>query len=410
MKSKILIGLSLILLSLSILLSCSDTNAPEPKPDTPDVPDTPELLEQTHTLIIYMLGNNGLQKFMDANLKNINKAFREIPEGGNIVVFYDRGSYTRLMKLYINEEGDVKYDVVYDQTSTVPTTSPEFTAQMLALARECAPAETYGLVFSSHGGGWVPGEIFDRYSTYSPSSTAASSAQDAQTPQAPQARPLFIGQDESDYLEVPELVQALKDQPLEYIIFDACLMASVEALYDLRGCADHIIASSAEILGDGFPYKEMIPQLFYKGHGLENICVDYMEMYRESSGTITLVDCSELDALAAAMRDALAASNVKADASKIQHYEDFQRHLYFDLEQYAEQICDGAAMDGVRAALSRAVPFTDHTPQFYSAFGEGRYIDLPRSCGLTVHVEQPGCEDVHQAWLETSWADAIGAN
>ncbi len=400
MNKKFLTGLLFILLSFFYLTSCTVDEAPD-GPDT--APDEPVVLDKTHTLIVYMLGNNGLQKFMDTNLKNINKAFSEIPEGGNIVIFYDRGSYTRLMKLYTDENGDVKYDVVYDKATTVPTTSPEFTARMLEMARECAPAETYGLIFSSHGGGWVPGEMFDYYSSLRILYESAS------------AQPQFIGQDAEYYLEIPELVEALKDQPLEYIIFDACLMASVEALYDLRDCADYIIASSAEILGDGFPYKEMIPQLFYKGHGLENICRDYMEMYRESSGTISLVDCSELDGLASAMKNALAASSGTADVSTIQFYEDFTLHLYYDLEQYAEQICEGDNLENVRSALNEAVPFTDHTTQFYSAFGDGRYIDLARSCGLTTYVHDAtginssDLYDVYQAWLETSWAKAIGA-
>ncbi len=399
MDKKILTGLMLILLSFFYLTSCTDNNTPD---DVPNVPDTPERLEQTHTLIIYMLGNNGLQKFMDANLKNISRAFYDVPEGGNIVVFYDRGSYTRMMKLYIDENGDVKNDVVYDKATTVPTTSPEFTAQMLQLARETAPAQTYGLIFSSHGGGWVPGEMFNYYSSL-------------KIDVSPSAEPQFIGQDDKYYLEVPQLVEALKDQPLEYIIFDACLMASVEALYDLRGCADYIVASSAEIIGDGFPYKEMIPQLFYKGHGLQSICEDYMNLYRESSGTISLVDCGKLDGLAAAMKKALATSSKTVDVSKIQYYEDFTLHLYYDLEQYAEQICDEASLEEVRDALKEAVPFTDHTLKFYSALGEGRYIDLPRSCGLTTYVHdtvgafRSELYEANQAWLETSWAKAIGA-
>ncbi len=385
-----LINLLLAALFVMCLSSCSETNGPG------DGPITIEPLEGTHTLIVYMLGNNGLEKFMDNNLKNISSAFPEVPEGHNIVIFYDRGSYTRLMQLYTDENGKTKYDVFYDQASTKPTTTPEFTAEIFKMIREKAPADTYGLIFSSHGGGWVPADLFDHYSSVTGTSSLS-------------ARPQFIGQDGEYHMEVPELVEGLKDQPLEYIIFDACLMASVEALYDLRVCADYIIASSAEILGDGFPYTKMIPRLFYKSHGLGDICRDYMDLYRESSGTITLVDCAKLNALAAAMKEALSGSDKPMDASKIQAYEDFHYHLYFDLEQLVEQVCDEAGVEKVRIALREAVPFTDHTEKFYSAFGEGRYIDLPRSCGLTTHVRQSECEDVHEAWLETSWAKAIGA-
>lgn len=52
------------------------------------------------------------------------------------------------------------------------------------------PADSYGLVLSSHGSGWVPNSIFDKHVM------------------APSTR--FIGQDGTQYMEIPALAQALE--------------------------------------------------------------------------------------------------------------------------------------------------------------------------------------------------------
>jgi hypothetical protein len=49
---------------------------------------------------------------------------------------------------------------------------------------------------------------------------------------------------------------------LDYILFDACFMSNIEAIYDLRNAANYIIASPCEIMGRGFPYHRTLPYLF----------------------------------------------------------------------------------------------------------------------------------------------------
>lgn len=360
---------------------------------------------RSHTLLVYMMGNNGLAGFMDSNLTQILEAAARLPEHGRIAVFYDRGNYTRLTEVALDDDGRVKQRMIEewgpDRTSSV---DPEFMGGVMDMVREQLPADTYGLILSSHGGGWVPSDIFDGY------------AADAATAQRRRVAPLtrFFGQDGIECMEIPELAGVLAGRGFDYILFDACFMASVEALYDLRTVTGHIIASSAEVMGSGFPYREMLPLLFRSDHGLGELCRLYMEFYRspsasERSATISLVDCSRLDALAQRMHDVLAAGDGSVDVSEIQSYEGFATHLYFDLEQYAEQLTDDAKLLGdFRAALREAVPFSDHTEQFYSDYGAVT-LPLPRSCGLTCHVGQPSRPETQAAFLETAWAEAVGA-
>ena len=337
---------------------------------------------------------------MDVNLQRIVTAYYDVPQDlGRVVVFYDRGNYTRLTELYLSD-GMAKQRVIKEYSNTVSTVDPEFVKGVFDLIRQEVPSGSYGLILSSHGGGWVPADIFDLYLYLDTAN------------EQPLAERSFYGQDGYDCMELPQLAQALEGWDFRYVIFDACYMASVEGLYDVRGLSDYIIASSAEIMGTGFPYEDIIPILFSReDHSLVEACEAYMDMYRESSGTISLIDCTKLESLAQVMLQINQTEGEKlVDVSNIQPYEAFSTHLYFDFEQYVEVLTSNEELLSMfDEALSDVILFTDHTSQFFSAVGDEAYIDLPRSCGLTCYVYQPGCENTHAAYLQTSWAKAVGA-
>ena len=357
----------------------------------------------THTVLLYMMGNNGLEKYMDNNLSKIKSVAGQIPEHGRLVVFYDRGNYTNLTEIYRDKEsGRVKQRIIKeyvpDKTSSV---DPAFMEGVLNEVVKAFPSDTYGLIFSSHGGGWVPSKIFDLYLTDRGRGSTVGSR--------------FFGQDAQDCMEIPDLADVLSKFKFEYIIFDACFMASVEALYDLRYTTKTIIASVAAIMGAGFPYKEVIPLLYTEDHSLKQICEAFMNFYKDLSGTIALVDCKNLDGLAEQMRKIVAAGKEPESVKGIQAYEGFKSHLYFDFEQYVEALTqDEGLLSDFRDALHKAVPYTGHTPTVYTDYvvrGEtNHFLPLPRSCGLSCHIEQADFPETHEAFLKTSWAKKIGSN
>lgn len=394
MKRRRFILLAAALLAGSLAISCGGDDPTTPSPD----PDPDPQPERSHTLIVYMMGgDNGLETFMDNNLGKIMSAADAIPDDGHIAIFYDRGNYTRLTELIV-DNGIPKQRVIEEYNISQSTVDPQFMAGVLDKIRQTMPAESYGLVLSSHGGGWVPSDIFDLYLNQGQSTSAA-----------PRPAPRFFGQDGYDCMEIPDLVKALSGMHFDYILFDACFMASVEALYDLRQTADRIIASPAEVMGSGFPYKEIIPLLFTPDHSLPEVCKTFMSLYRNDSGTISLFDCSKLEALAQSMKSVMAVGHSPADVSSIQGYEGFDPHLYFDLEQYVESMNVGAQLlADFRKSLSAAVIWHDNTPTFYSDYGSRGTIALPRSCGVTCHVPHDSYPQTHAAYLETAWAKAVG--
>lgn len=394
MKSFKAILVAFMAIVMQFTVACNNDEPQTPQPEPP-IQEQPQPLTESHTLTIFMQGNNGLAEFMDSNLQRILASYYDMPEGDfRIFVFYDRGNYTRLTELYMND-GMAKQRLVEEYETSVSTVDKEFMRSVLAKVKEEAPADSYGLILSSHGGGWVPSDLYDQYLFKS----------DSRSGDAPQARPLFYAQDDYDCMEIPDLVEALSNTHYNYIIFDACFMANIEALYDLRNSADYIVASAAEVLGAGFPYETMIPMLFeYDDHSLKAICESYMEYYKASSGTVALIDCEQLDPLAEAMH-AVMAEMGEVNVDDVQAYDAFDYHLYFDLLHYVELGVENST--AFEKALNKAVLYSGHTNTILTATGDVDSFELARSCGLSCYILQEDCPATEAAWRETAWAKAV---
>lgn len=394
---KLLSILALFGLGTLLFAGCSSEE------ETPVI-EKPVTWAENHSLIVCMHGDNGLNEFMDTNQQRLLSAFYEVPETGRLFLFYDRGNYTRLTEIYIND-GMVKQRLIEEYPAGRSSANLEFMQGVFERVYAEAPeTKSWGAVLSSHGGGWVPSEVYDQYLNYDWYEIA----------DPLKRRPLFYAQDGEECLEIADWVKILQGKHFDYILFDACFMASVEALYDLRHSADYLIASPAEVRGEGFPYDKIIPLMFREDHGLQACCEAFVTFYKnraaDPSATISLVECAHLEGLAAAMKQVLQAADNTIDPTQIQGYECFPIHLYYDLEQYVEQLTDDEALrQGFREALHRAVRFCDHTPTFISSAWRVETIDLPRSAGLTCHVEREEFPATHAAWLQTAWAQAIGA-
>ena len=96
-KKSTLFTLLFVALSFAIVACENEKPHETPNPDDGKEQPVPEPLTESHTLMIIMQGNNGLAEFMDSNLQRIITAYYDVPTDiGRILIFYDRGNYTRL--------------------------------------------------------------------------------------------------------------------------------------------------------------------------------------------------------------------------------------------------------------------------------------------------------------------------
>lgn len=94
-----------------------------------------------------------------------------------------------------------------------------------------------------------------------------------------------------DYrMNLSDLNDVLRNTPhLNFLLFDACFMQSVEVAYELKAHADYIIGSPTEIPAPGVPYQKVVPAMFANDASAAGIAKAYFEFYAVKSYILALV-------------------------------------------------------------------------------------------------------------------------
>ena len=281
-------------------------------------------------------------------------------------------------------------------------------------AMNFAPAEKYALVIGSHGLGWIPkspsSTLLRKLSTMglSPDNLWQRNENAAMT--------RHIGDETPTQYDVQEIASAIKacGVKFDYILFDSCYMGNVESAYELRDVTNYIIGSPCEVMGYGFPYAKIVPFMLNNGtsaYNLDKVCSEFVEYYRTTSGipcgTVALTNCSELEALAQAMK-AVNEAGVKADFSldNVQYFDGKTEHSFYDLGDLVEQSCaDATVAAAFKNQLDKTVTSRYHTKQFYSGFAPGNncYFDINYYSGISTSAM---VEHYAADWEKTEWYKA----
>lgn len=375
------------------------------------------------TMMFYYLGMS-LKSFYDTNLENVEKVVKEEKVGNSrVLVFMQSSNYSG--KLF-----EVFYDkglgaIVRDQIATYDLPqlySEQMVGQILQDMTKRAPAKEYGLYIGSHGKGWIPknsvstgGSGSSSYSTFS-----AEHLESIWTPAPGAIMVRHIGDTTSTQIDTTELAGAIRSTGchFDYIIFDACYMANVEAAYDLRDVTDYILGSACEIISDGMPYKDILPIMASDSPLLERLnssaksFVDYYKTHKEGayiSACSAVINCRELDALAEATKR-VNGSLKRIDPNTVQSYDGINltrnpTHIFFDIEDYVLKSCtDAAAVAAFSEQLGKSVSGLHHTKTFYSAYNNKAnpidyYSGLTTSAPIMLHAMSAYVTE----WKECAW-------
>lgn len=399
-----------------------------PKPYIPKPPQG----TADHTLVMYLAGNNSLQSYLENNVEDvISSVDASTPsDNGRIVVFFrPRPSLgdPLLLQIYYDKKVGAQCDTLRTYPSTISSSDPETLRTVMADVERVAPAKEYSLVFGSHATGWFTKVCMSRGSLSRPLSVGESGDDGSFWQKSGDEITRTFGLDgKVDYngktiddpgMDITEIAAVLSGYNVRSLIFDACFMASVEAIYDLRQTADYVIASSAEIMGRGMPYDLVLKYLFASGNVRDNLmkyCSEYIRYYKEltpgtKSGTISLIDCAKVEGLAAVVAKIEQGGLNEVDAFDVQAFELLDEHQFYDLEHFYDLAAkDRAAYSALQNAISNCVVYTAHTSSVYSAFGLAGLFEVERSCGLTVNIPSMSYVVFRDQWLKTAWAKRIG--
>lgn len=245
------------------------------------------------------------------------------------------------------------------------------------------PSKHYGMLYSSHGSGWIPPQMYSGgYPAPRPKSIGSE----------------FDGGNDYTYeIELKDFAAAIPVH-LDYLIFDACLMGSIEVAYQLKDKCDFIVGSPVEILSAGMHYETMAEHLLGKQPDLEGVCRDYINNCGQ--GAVALYDCSKLTAIAracASINSKYRHELASVDANEVQRYYRKTKAWFYDLKDiYTAAGVSETDMDELETAIQDAVLYESHTEMFLE-------IEMKRCCGFSMYLPKMGIKELDAYYHTLKW-------
>ena len=356
--------------------------------------------ETRKVMLLYEAGFNSLGSEIASNISALREGY--LPGNGRdddiILVFShlpaQRRVYTTetepvLVRMY-QTHGEPRADTLRRWPSGTPVTNAAMVTEVLNLVREEFPAAGYGAVFSSHSNGWLPEGYFSNPKKYEGKDRGGSGSIWLSPRRRTFGQEYYASGTKTEEMEMHDFAAAIPYK-LDYMLFDACLMASVEVFWELRNVCSFVAASPCEIPAAGLNYKTLAHHLLEsKEPDLAGVCADYYARYEHDSvygAAITMVDCRRLDALASTCRvlfDRYREEILNLDGENVQVYDRTsggkQYFIFFDLVDLLREAgaSEGDILD-LQEVLDEVIVYEQHTPRFLT-------IPLDRCCGLSMYL------------------------
>lgn len=242
------------------------------------------------------------------------------------------------------------------------------------------PADHYLLIVWDHGSGWQLRTL------------------------GAQPRYKAISDDETSnsVMNVTDMASALQGQNVDVLAFDACYMQQLEIAYQVRNCADYMVASTAAEPSPGYNYTRVLGRISGSTTPVQ-VCQMIVQQFAveypnpQAEITMSAVDLSKIAGVANAVSDlagllipeAAARSSAFATArNNSLNYcaEDTTDYHSYDLIDYTDKCAaavgssTNAAKAALHVALSSAVIGSMHNSDMPAAHGLGIYVPAPHLC------------------------------
>ena len=354
--------------------------------------------KQRQVVLLYFAANNSLSAAGASDFEVLKSGWLPgIREKEKIVLVYRHFTDQNpvLSRLSCDKKGNVVEDIIQEYPFDTNSASAATLRTVIGDAETAWPAQRHGIVLWSHGSGFLPEGYF-----VNPVETSSGGAS-----------LLSFAEDNGREMEISDLRDALSRFHYEFVLMDCCLMGNVEVAYELRNCCDYIVFSPTEILSDGFPYETMMEPVFT--HPAETamkiVCRNYMDQYLQQTGiyqsaTVTLVRTSALERLAAACRPIFQQNQqqiLSLDRSRVQPYFRYNKHWYYDLDDFVGLISDEAQYVDFIAALNQAVIYKEATEEFIG-------VKISHYSGLSTYIPRAEYTVLNNFYKTLAWNQATG--
>ena len=380
-------------LSLFMLSACDKEDGP-----APEVP-------VERVVLMYIAGDNSLSAFPARDLDEVREGMADVPASFVFFAYVDTGSGNpQLLKFRSRGNGTISEEVVkeYSDRNSVGV---EETQEVFndVFGNPAYQADSYGLIYWSHCDGWIPYPL-------------------------PSNR--WIGQDTGEgdnRMNLSDFKEILATAPhLDFLMFDACFMQSIEVAYELRKYADYVIASPTETPGPGAPYDAIMPYLAQVGASAAMAGAyfeAYNALYNGSTPTndnwtggvsICVLRTNGLESLAALTAQLMPTEEVDLHALRKEVFDYDQRSGwdkkyyigYHDWAQMMQALLSEADYTTWRQAYDDAVVYWNTTPKNYSAV-VGMF-SMEGANGVTHYIPESIVSPRAEAYRSLEWYGAAG--
>lgn len=364
--------------------------------------EDPRYPHASRVVLVYMAGDNSLGGYVWDNLDAMRQGMASAPAGSRTIAYVDTpGGNPRLVE--VTASGT---KTLHAWPSPHNSASAATVHEVIGRVRTLAPADRYGLVLWSHGLAWMP--------SWATGYLTRSKARIGDIWPTTKWFGQDTGENPAGYLDVEQLSEAIPSGVFDWILFDACFMASAETLYALRDKADRIVCSPAEVIADGFPYAEIMAELLRPEPDLRAVCETYYRNYADDprpayrSATVSLVETSQLEALAGATASVLGAALATdpealagMELNRLQPLDRYRRHFLFDAgsvvgELETRGLIPASVADAWHVQLARTVTYEAHTPTMLG-------LALDACCGLSMYVPYADYADLNEYYRSLEW-------
>lgn len=408
-----------LILSVIVFVSCSD-----------EIPEEKPILKSGRTVLAYLISNNGTPPHyygnLDSNLKqnlvDMYSGLSQSTDSCTLLVYYrpysndaDGLSGPTLLQFYSDGKGNINNRKCLHGTELTPSkviseaycspytekdhnaTDPQIMARVLSDMIKLSPSTNYGVIFGSHGTSWMQGnEVVGR----------------------------SFGDDAGYNINIPEMADVLEEvfsgKQLDFILFDACMMAAAEVCYEFKDVTDYLIGSVMETPVYGFPYNLIIGDLFKNEIPYKDICQKYLSYYetkkdyygRSLWGNISVLRTEFIEVLANTIYEILPmySENINAlDYTKVVQFGvgDF-KYFSFDMLDLFKELNGGNQVSDIVEALNNVIVFKGCIEGSEYAFG-GIELKEDRFCGIGMYLPYKVEKSSWNSYYETlSWYKAVG--
>lgn len=347
------------------------------------------------TIFVYMPytghGSN-LYPYFIQNIEDIKSAIKQEGNLDNkylMILIAKSEDESALIKVQY-KKGNCIADTIkkYNNVADLTFNKEHWITYILNQVKSYAPAKHYTMIIGSHGMGWLEGTRASR----------AAYIKARKKININENKPLtrWFGGDayQTDTKNLANGIEKSAINKMQYIMFDDCYMANIEAAYDIKKVTDYLIACPTEIMGFGMPYKKIWKYLSANNPDYKEICSEFYNFYSHytingesyAHGTIGVINCKELDNMANIMKSIFALDNSNENLSdKVQIMDGYKPAMFFDFGDYVEKYCkDVTLLAQFNEQLKKLVPYKANTPTYYTSLDPEQPIrDIKHYSGIT---------------------------